>query len=131
METLIEKYKEFYDYVSNFDMEEVKDKYSRQEIDNFIKDIDGINKRYITSELRKISKEKKEEEYPELLGVHNFPILREIDFLGERKKLELDKYLVMFRLGTYLSEQGLYRIVGDDVERLVNWLIEKEIVEKE
>src|SRR5699024_11917103 len=47
------------------------------------------------------------------------------------EKLELDGYLAMYRVGNYLSTQGLYRIVYDKTEELIEWLINNDIVEKE
>jgi hypothetical protein len=72
----------------------------------------------------------KEEEFPQLLGVHNFPIINEIDFLSDKQKLELDKFLVMHRVGNYVY--SFWKVVSGDklIKQLESWLEEKEVIEK-
>lgn len=129
MEKIVGKYKEFSEYLDGIDLSKVEDNYTREEIKNIIQEIQDVKLRYITLELGKIEEKMKEEEYPEILGVHHFPIIKEITFLTDKQKLELDKYLVRFRVATYLSKTGLYRIVYEKADQLLEWLEDKGVVE--
>jgi|SRR5699024_7001655 len=131
MDRLLEKYKEFASYLDEVDLSNVGEEYSREEINGYIKELHSIKVRSVTSELRKVSKRMKEAEYPELLGIHHYPVLKEIDFLTEEQKLALDDFMRRFRVGNYLYKASLYRIALDKTEMLMEWLIDKGVLEKE
>lgn len=69
----------------------------------------------------------KKEEFPQLLGVHHYPELAEIDFISEKKKIELDKYLCMIRKGQYVFQFWKYT---NDTDRLRDILLKKGIIGK-
>ena len=46
-------------------------------------------------------KNRREEEYPELKGIRYFPVIKEIDFISEDKKIQLDRFFNKVRKGTY------------------------------
>ncbi|WP_088362626.1 hypothetical protein [Bacillus cereus] len=129
LEVIKEKYKEFAAFLDRITIEEIEKEYSRSELKEFTDDLSKIKVRSLSYEISKLIQKKKEEEYPELLGIHHYPVLKEIDFLTEKKKLELDGFLARFRVGNYLT--GLSRIMfSNDLKRFEEFLIEKKVVEE-
>lgn len=86
-----------------------------------INDKDKLNK------LKNIMSNKKEEEYPEILKVHYYPIIKEIDFLSEENKIELDKILKEC-YGSGIQRSLLYSNLD---KKVLNFLIENKVLEKE
>ncbi|MED2737060.1 hypothetical protein [Bacillus toyonensis] len=128
LEVIKEKYKEFAAFLDGIAIEEIEKECSRSELKDLSKELSNINLRSFSYEITKMIQKKKEEEYPELLGIHHYPVLKEIDFLSEDKKLELDKFLARFVVGNELS--GLSRMMySNDLKRLEEFLIEKGIAE--
>lgn len=116
LEKILQKKQEYADFLNSVDREEFR-QFSRAELKEF--DTAMYNIKTPMFRIPAMIQEKKEQEYPELLGVHRFPILKEIDFLSEEVKLALDKELAKFREGNYLTTSALYRIVGYRQEKLV------------
>lgn len=128
LEVIKEKYKEFAAFLDGIAIEEIEKEYSRSDLKELSKELSNINLRSFSYEITKMIQKKKEEEYPELLGIHHYPVLKEIDFLSEEKKLELDKFLARFVVGNELS--GLSRLMySKDLKRFEEFLIEKRIAE--
>ncbi|QPW48836.1 hypothetical protein G9298_14085 [Bacillus thuringiensis] len=73
--------------------------------------------------------EMKIEEFPQLMGVHHFPIINEIDFLTEEQKINIDKELVRYRVGNYVSV--LWKVTRDEKVRkqLLAWLLNNDVLE--
>lgn len=133
MEEVLKRMKEFSQYLDEINLEELTAKNKRQEIEHLREEFRKIRLRSVSYELGMIAKEMKLKEYPELLGVHNFPVLKEIDFLTEEKKIELDKLLVKLRKGSILFGSVLGRVIPErsDLEKTLKWMVENEILEKE
>lgn len=129
LQQILQKYKEFGEYLQSIDLANLKKNYSRQELKEFTKELYSVKHRSVAYEVNQMIDEMKKEEYPELLGVHHYPVIRKIDFLSEDKKKELDEFLVRFRKGNYLS--GFWRIVRDQkVEKQIeSFLIENGVLE--
>lgn len=132
LEQILSQFQAFADYLQTIDTSELRKHYTRQELKEFLDKLYGIKMRSLAYEISKIIEEMKIEEYPELLGVHHFPELRNIDFLTEEQKKKLDEYLARYRKGNYVSLSGFRRITTDShkVKQTENFLIEKGIVEE-
>ena len=87
-------YKELKEMNNNLDLDEIRKKCTYQEV----KDIYTTMK-YCTSdktiidEVINIMNLKKEEEYPQILGVQYFPEILQFDFLNSKEQIQLDKVL--------------------------------------
>lgn len=130
LQEILHQYREFGKYLDSIDLSELRKKYSRHELKAFTKELYEVKQRSLAYEISQITDEMKKEEYPELLGVHHFPILRQIDFLSEEKKKELDEFLVRFRKGNYVS--NFWRVVKTDelAKQVEAFLEEHGIVER-
>ncbi|MCK2000348.1 hypothetical protein MZM54_02955 [[Brevibacterium] frigoritolerans] len=130
LEQILDKYKEFAKYLEKVDLNKLRTKFTRRELDNFSLEIYSIKTRNLGYDTSKLVKEWKNEEYPELLGVHSYPIIKEIDFLTESQKLALDKHLAKMRVGNQLY--GLYNVTRDSEKtKLVeSFLVDNEIVDE-
>lgn len=73
-------------------------------------------------DIKKIALKKKAEIYPEILGVHYFPELKEIDWLSETEKVKLDRLLE-----NRLTKSSQIQELG---EKTIRFLIDKKILEK-
>lgn len=103
LKEIVDKYKEFKDYLGGINIE-IFEKFSREELKEFSKALyDNESKRYLQGELSDIIDKKKKEEYPELLGVHHYPKLKEIDFLSEEDKIKLDNLFISFGLNSFFG----------------------------
>lgn len=124
---ILDTYKGFQSFLEGVDLEEIK-KLSRTELTDLQNKLYQIRFRNIAFEISNAIKEKKEDQFPQLKGVHHYPVINDIDFLNEEIKMALDKYLVGFRVGQYLG--GLSHVVsGTDARaQTERFLIEKEIV---
>jgi len=101
LQKIINKYKEFKDYIASIDTD-IFNKFTRQELIEFEKELRSSGKfKYISLDVNKIIEQKKLEEYPELLGVHHYPEIKEIDFLSKEQKVELDEYLYKIGVNKY------------------------------
>lgn len=129
-EEILKKYNELNEFLQGIDIETLQKEYTRSELKELQSAIYGVKLRSLAYEISEVVDKMKKEEYPELLGVHHYPGLKEIDFLSEKQKIELDKYLVKFRKGNYVS--NLWRIGNDSklAKKIEQFLIDKGIVEK-
>lgn len=129
-EDIIAKYREFNEYLMSIDVERLKNEFSRQELNEFKSKLYNTKIRSLAYEISEVTKQMKEEEYPQLLGVHRFPLINEITFLSDKQKIELDKYLVHHNVGDFVY--SLWKVVRDEKVRkqLEQWLEEKEVIEK-
>lgn len=129
-ETILSKYREFDSFLRSIDIEELRKQHTRQELNTLAGQVSNFDLRSISFEIRKMTEEMKKEEYPELLGVHRFPILRDITFLTEEQKIELDKFLVQFRVGNYVS--GFWRVTKNQkqADQILMFLLQHDVVEK-
>jgi len=125
---ILDKIREFNDYLASIDVGKLKENYTRKELEQFVKDIYNVKTTSIAYEVSKLTERMKEEEFPQLLAVHHFPIIDEIDFLLEEEKIKLDEFLVRFRVGNYIS--GLWRITRDrkKIEKLEEWLHDQHVI---
>ncbi|WP_049946664.1 hypothetical protein [Bacillus cereus] len=128
-EQILAKYKEFNEFLMNISIDDLRKQFNRRELNTFKGKLYDTKLRSLAYEISKMTDEMKIEEFPQLLGVHHFPIINEIDFLNEEQKIELDKELVRYRVGNYVS--GLWKVTRDEKVRkqLLEWLINKEILE--
>lgn len=125
---IIEEYQKFKAFLDTIDLEKLKNDYSREELKALKDTLKDINLQNIPYQLMEIIDKKKEEEYPELLGVHHYPIINEIDFLTEKEKLKLDEFLVRHRVGSYV--RALWRVLDkrENQKQLEDWLIEHGVL---
>lgn len=123
------RYEEFGKYLEGLDLSRLEETYTRDELKEYGNKINKLRLRSVSVEIGKVEKQMKEKEYPQLLGVHNYPILKEAKFLTENEKLEMDKYMSMFRVGNFLGRSGLMRVVYDKYEKTLEWLVSKGILE--
>lgn len=130
-EQILTKYKELNEHLEKIDLNQLCQLYSRQELNDFKSKLYDVRLRSLAYEIGEVTKKMKEEEYPELLGIHHYPVLKEIDFLSEEEKLELDKFLVKF-VPNRDYVQSFWRVVKSTVKtnRLKEFLIEKGVVEE-
>ncbi|PLS19494.1 hypothetical protein CVD28_03500 [Bacillus sp. M6-12] len=126
-EEILKKYEEFANFLQSIHIEELKKQFTRKELMEFQTKLDEIKIPSFSYKISKLIDEMKKEEFPQLSGVHHFPSLQEIDFMSEKKKIELDKFLLMIRNGEYVF--NLFRFT-QDTKKLTDFLIEKGIVEK-
>lgn len=127
---IIEKKKEYSEFVESINIEELSEKYTREELKTLEGELKKINLESIEYELSNVIEKKKKEEYPELLGVHHYPVIKEIDLLTENQKVLLDKHLLMIGKGNVIG--GLTRKLHyGKVTKVENFLIEKGIAEPE
>lgn len=129
-EEIVERYDEFNSFLQSINVEDLRNQYTRQELNELASKISNLNLRSLSYDIRKLTDEMKKQEYPELLGVHHFPVLRSIDFLTEEQKKELDKFLVKFRVGEYVS--NLWRITKDQrkADKLLDFLLQSGVVDE-
>lgn len=127
---IVEEYRKFSEYLKGISLDKLRDEFTREELIELNKDIRNVKLRVLPYDISELVNEMKVEEYPELLGVHNFPVLKEIDFLEEKQKIELDEDLVRFRVGNYVS--NLWQIVQDQdtLTKLDEWLLEKGVIKE-
>jgi hypothetical protein len=135
LQEIINKYKEFKEYLLGFDDATFKNA-SREELTEFVRELRNHNSfRYLTSDVDKIIGEKKVKEYPELLGVHNYPEIKELTCISEEDKVTLDSYLVSLGFRSYLHKysHAWGEVSGkwsDEVETEVfKFLVDREIIE--
>lgn len=104
-----------------------------------------IIKDYITYEVgekyRNLLNKKKEDAYPEILNVHYYPCIKDMDFLTKEQQILLDIFLMKRGHGTRINKydtlKALYpkrtiinyeNPIGD---KIVNFLLDKNIIEKQ
>ncbi|WCK57543.1 hypothetical protein PP175_26115 (plasmid) [Aneurinibacillus sp. Ricciae_BoGa-3] len=126
-EEIIKKYEEFANYLTSVNLEELKSTMPRQVLKALHTQLYAINLRSLGYEIGQMVEAMKQEEYPELLGVHHYPDLRDIDFMSEQKKIQLDDYLVSVRKGNIVY--NFWRFVKD-TDKLQSFLVEKGIIEE-
>lgn len=124
------KFQEFADFLETVDINQLRQHYSRSELKEFQKQLNAIKMRSLAYQIGQVVEEMKKEEFPELLGIHHYPALKEIDFLTEEQKKALDERLTSFRKGHYV--QGLWHILKDSKKekQIKEFLIQKGIVEQ-
>lgn len=129
LEEIINTYKEFASYLEKVDLDEMKKTCSREELTALKNELQSIKIKNVPLSISEIITEKKKEEYPELLGVHHYPILKEIDFLTETEKIKVDEHLSRLRIGNRVF--GLQRVVNSTkkVEMIQEFLVERRVVE--
>lgn len=136
LENIIDKYKEFNDFLNGLDIESFK-KFNREELKEFYNALrDNDRQRYLSLEIYKLMEEKKKEEFPQLLKVHNYPMLDEIDFLNEEEKVKLDQLLLSFGKNSYFGATNRKWIEfinkfdnKDEIaERILKFLLDKKMI---
>lgn len=126
-EQVLTKYNELNEFLSSISLDDLRKQFNRHELNEFKSNLYDAKLRSLAYEIGKLTEEMKVEEFPQLLGVHRFPILKNIDFMTEEKKIELDKELVRFRVGNYLPYLGRYT---KKVDKLEQFLLENGVIEK-
>jgi len=88
LQTIINKYTEFDTYLKQININEFK-QFTRDELTEFKNELPSyFSFRYLTSEINDIIENKKLQEYPELLGVHHYPEIKELDCIFEENKIK-------------------------------------------
>ena len=112
---------------SNIDLDEVEAKCSYKEVKEIHKMIRyRIEDSSIVNKIEDIMKNKKESEYPEILGVHYYPEILNIESLSDEFKIKLDK--ILRDAYDKFSKRRELHYLGEDV---LNALIDEKILEKE
>lgn len=126
-EQILAEYKAFNEFLNSISLDDLRKQFNRHELNEFTDELYKLNLRNIAYDLNQVVKQMKLEEFPQLLGVHRFPVLKGINFMTEEKKIELDKELVRYRVGNYLPYLGRYT---KEVDKLEQFLLENEVIEK-
>lgn len=84
------------------------------------------NNKDMIKNFKDILEDKKAEEYPEIKGVHYYPIIKEIDFLSEEEKIKLD--ILIKDASTKVS---IRESLTDLDYRILDFLVNKKIIEKQ
>lgn len=129
-EEIISKVQELNSYLEGISLDELKKKYTRVELNEFVDKLRNEETRYLAYEISQLTAEMKKEEFPDLLGVHYFPVIKEMEFLTQDEKIKLDKYLARLRKG-YRADN--WHLVTNDNNKHIpikDFLLEKEIVSK-
>ena len=136
LQTIINKYNEFDTYLKEINIEEFK-QFTREEISEFTKILPSyFSFRYLVSEINDIVDNKKKQEYPELLGVHHYPEIKELDYISEDDKIKLDNFLVEWGFHSYLHKYThKFREISKNwtdkiVDEILELLTSKQILEK-
>ena len=142
----LQEFKKYYDKKNNECIElKKKIEENRVEIEKKIKDIDfeDIDRNYNYTEakekmssigkfllnedcVREFLKSKKEKEYPEILGVHYYPKIKEMHWLSEEKKIKLDKLL---KISKYIYQEELLYFLQN--HETLGFLMKNKIIKKE
>ena len=136
LQNIINKHIEFNTYLKDINTELFKN-FSREELIEFKNSLKLVTShRYISTDVDKIINEKKIQEYPELLGVHHYPEIKELDCISEEDKIKLDNYILHLGLSSYIQkgsnkwfelsknwEKGIQ-------EKVIKFLEDNKIVEK-
>ena len=136
LQTIINKYTEFDTYLKEININEFK-QFTREELTQFKNELPScFSFRYLTSEINDIIEEKKLQEYPELLGVHHYPEIKELNCISEEDKIKLDNFLVEWRLHSYLHKytHKLREMSKNWSDKIINeileFLVSKQILER-
>lgn len=104
LQEIIDTYKKFKQYVADID-NSIFEASSRAELMEFQKELSKNNSfRHLCWDIDKIINLKKIEEYPELLGVHHYPEIKELDCISEEDKINLDNFLVGLGFNAYIHK---------------------------
>lgn len=126
-EKVLSEYEKFNEFLNSVSLDVLRKQFNRHELKELESKIRGIKLRSLSYEISKLAAQMKLEEFPQLSEVHRFPVLKKIDFMTEEKKVELDKELVLFRVGNYLPYLGRYT---DEIDKLEQFLLENGVIEK-
>lgn len=98
-------------------------------------------KYYINYEIKekiyKLLQKKKEEEYPEILDVHYYPCIKDMNFLTKEQQINLDKFLMKKRdykihKFTILDNLNLNIDYDKPIEdKIIEFLLDKGIIERQ
>lgn len=110
----------------NVDLDEIKSKLSYKEAKELYKLIlSRSNNKARCEEIKKIVEDKKIEEYPQIKDVHYYPIIKNIDFLSNKEKISLDRFIKdSYRNRRYAED------IEDLDDRIKDFLIDNNIIEK-
>lgn len=127
METkeLIKKYEEFNNYLQTVNIDELKSCLTAKEMECLHSGLVEVGLRDIPLEINKALHELKMEENSEPQSRYRYPELDAIDFMSEKKKTELDKYLGMLNTGSFVFHLGRYTT---EPKILEEYLKEKGII---
>lgn len=129
LEELQHKRKEYLEVLHKINKEDLE-KYTRKELEGFIANTPFGDAAFYRI-LNAVIKEKKEQEYPQLKGVHHYPKINEIDFLTEKEKIDLDTHLSMLSTGQYVAGLRRKYSTHQKVNKVYDWLVTKGIVEEQ
>ncbi|WCF11710.1 hypothetical protein NDS46_30660 (plasmid) [Paenibacillus thiaminolyticus] len=119
----------YHNFLVRIDINELE-KLSRSELMDLKKELFEIKHRNIQYEIAQIIERKKQEEFPQLLGVHRYPELNEITFLSDEMKLKLDKHLAAIPVGRLIFRLSTFAVTGEKLQRLEKFLLDHGIAER-
>lgn len=141
LKNILKEFENFKNYLENIDAS-FFDECSREELNTFLNTINKeeayqINDTSLKAKVLDTINRKKVEEYPELLQVHHYPKLKEIDFLSEEDKIKLDTFLAQLGINFALrGDSAIWRDFIDELEtkdisnKILQFLYDNKIVEK-
>ena len=136
LQSIINKYNEFNTYLKEINIKDFK-QFTRDELIQFKKELPSyFSFRYLTSEINDIIEKKKLQEYPELLGVHHYPEIKELTCISEEDKIKLDNFLVEWGLNSYLHEhtskfKELFKYWSKEItNKVFDFLVDKNILKR-
>lgn len=136
LKDIIDKYKEFNEFLNNLDIKSFE-KFNRVELKEFYDClIENNQRRYLSLEINKLMEKKKKEEFPQLLKVHHYPMLNEIDFLSEEEKIKLDNLLLSFGKNSYFGASNRkwrdfidsFENKNEISEKILKFLLDKKMI---
>lgn len=129
LRSILEKKKLFFDEMESIEKEDLS-RFSKEELLSFKNSFYNIGSSDLISKVDQTIKEKTEQRYPELLDAHYYPEIKELTFLNQKERLELDKVIALsrksnafFKIPTSLA----YEHQSD----IYKFLLEKEILTQE
>ncbi len=121
-----ELYKELKKVNSMIDLEEVQRDLNYGQVKELFNMLSySISEKDVQDELEKIMDNKKIEEYPKILGVHYYPIIKEMDFISEERKIELDRFIEGCNRRASLKRDISIELNSEEIK----FLVDNEILE--
>lgn len=127
-EEIIENIRKHNTYLESISLDELKKVYTRLELKEFYSQLHNEKIRPLAYELSQLTEEMKKEEFPDLLGVQYFPVIKKMDFLTQEEKIALDKYLARLRKNYRARSWHLVTNDKDKYMQIEEFLLQKGVI---
>lgn len=126
--------------ISDLSLKEI-DNLSYLDLKNYYNIVEDFINLEVKQKICKLLKKKKEQKYPDILDVHYYPCIKDMDFLTKQQQIILDKFLVKeqksmidkYKIISGLNS-GMRKIdldfdnpIGD---KIIEFLLDKRIIER-